>query len=131
MAKTFFIGFLAMTLWLSSMSFAVAHHVLGRPSDSLNADSNTPPGMHVETQIGDYLVTYMAFPAFPQPGKRGRINLYATRIDNGTPFPGEIAFKLRHDPWYSCMRRYHADDGRSPGGPDASSGKRHAAFLQR
>jgi hypothetical protein len=97
------ITFLAMTLWLSSVDFAVAHHILGRPSDSLNADSNTPPGMHVETQIGDYLVTYMAFPDFPQPGKPGRINLYATRIDDGTPFPGEITFKLRHEPWYSWL----------------------------
>jgi hypothetical protein len=103
MAKTICIGFLAMTLWLAGADFAVAHHVLGRPSDSLNADSNTPPGLHVEVQIGDYLVTYMAFPAFPQPGKRGRINLYATHIDDGTPFPGEIAFKLRYDPWYSWL----------------------------
>jgi hypothetical protein len=103
MVKTLCMAFLAMTLWLSSVEFAVAHHVLGRPSDNLNADSNTPPGTHVETQIGDYLVTYMAFPAFPQPGKPGRINLYAARIDNGTPFPGQIAFKLRHDPWYSWL----------------------------
>ena len=25
------------------------------------------------------------------------------RIDDGTPFPGEIAFKIRHDPWYSWL----------------------------
>jgi len=40
-----------------------AHHVLGRPSYSLSEDSTTPPSMQVETQIGDYYVTYMAFPA--------------------------------------------------------------------
>ncbi|MCK5385761.1 MAG: hypothetical protein KAJ39_01150, partial [Gammaproteobacteria bacterium] len=54
-----------------------AHHVLGRPAYSLGADSNTPPSMQVETQIGEYYVTYMAFPAFPKPNQRGRVNLYA------------------------------------------------------
>lgn len=48
---------------------AYAHHVLGRPAYSLNEDSNTPPSMQVETQIGDYLVNMMVFPAFPKPGE--------------------------------------------------------------
>ena len=43
------IGFIS--LLMSSESFA--HHVLGRPAYSLNEDSNTPPSMQVETQIGD------------------------------------------------------------------------------
>jgi hypothetical protein len=76
-----------------------AHHVLGRPAYSLNEDSNTPPSMAVETQIGDYFITYMIFPAFPKPGERGRINLYATRVDNGAIFNGEIAFSVRDDGW--------------------------------
>ena len=46
-----------------------AHHVLGRPAYSLGADSNTPPSMQIETQIGEYYVTYMAFPAFPKPNR--------------------------------------------------------------
>lgn len=74
-----------------------AHHVLGRPSYSLNEDSTTPPSMQVETQIGDYYVTYMVFPAFPSPNQPGRVNLYASRIDNGRPFDGEVAFKVRDD----------------------------------
>lgn len=74
-----------------------AHHVLGRPSYSLNEDSTTPPSMQVETQIGDYYVTYMVFPAFPSPNEPGRVNLYASRIDNGRPFDGEVAFKVRDD----------------------------------
>ena len=78
-----------------------AHHVLGRPSYSLGEDSNTPPSMQVETQIGDYYVTYMVFPAFPKPNEAGRVNLYASRIDNGKPFGGKVTFKVRNDSWFS------------------------------
>ena len=78
-----------------------AHHVLGRPSYSLGEDSNTPPSMQIETQIGAYYLTYMAFPAFPKPGESGRVNLYASRIDNGAPFDGEVVFKVRDDSWFS------------------------------
>lgn len=79
---------------------ADAHHVLGRPAYSLNEDSNTPPTMQVETQIGNYFVTYMMFPAFPKSGERGRVNLYATRIDNGNAYRGEITFKVRDDVYF-------------------------------
>lgn len=77
-----------------------AHHVLGRPAYSLNEDSNTPPSMQVETQIGDYYLTYMVFPAFPKPGENGRINVYASRIDNGDTFAGEMSFTVRNDGWF-------------------------------
>jgi hypothetical protein len=76
---------------------ANAHHVLGRPAYSLNEDSNTPPSMEVETQIGHYYVTYMVFPAFPKAGERGRVNLYAKRIDNAEPYNGEVTFKVKDD----------------------------------
>ncbi|MEJ2143340.1 MAG: hypothetical protein P8Y24_13510 [Gammaproteobacteria bacterium] len=78
-----------------------AHHVLGRPSYGLSEDSNTPPSMQVETQIGEYFVTYMAFPAFPKPNEAGRVNLYASRIDNGNTFDGEVTFKVKDDSWFS------------------------------
>lgn len=78
-----------------------AHHVLGRPAYSLSEDSNTPPSMQVETQIGDYFVTYMAYPAFPKPNESGRVNLYAARIDNGDSFRGEVTFKVKDDRWFS------------------------------
>ena len=94
---------LAPALWLSVVDFAAAHHVLGRPNYSLNEDSNTPPSMQGEVQIGDYFVTYMAFPAFPRPKSRGRINLYVTRIDDGTPFQGEVTFKARDNVWFSWL----------------------------
>lgn len=74
-----------------------AHHVLGRPAYSLNEDSTTPPSMQVETQIGSYYVTYMVFPAFPSPNEPGRVNLYASRIDNGETFQGDVTFKVRND----------------------------------
>ncbi|MDQ6950245.1 MAG: hypothetical protein Q9M26_01110 [Mariprofundales bacterium] len=79
---------------------ALAHHVMGRPSYKLNEDSNTPPSMQVETQIGNYSVTYMVFPAFPRPNAFGRINLYAVRIDNGKPFQGKVRFLVRDDSWF-------------------------------
>jgi len=78
-----------------------AHHVLGRPAYSLSADSNTPPSLQVETQIGDYYVTYMAFPAFPKANENGRVNLYASHIDSGKPFNGQVTFKVRNDSWFS------------------------------
>ncbi len=97
------ITLLAPAVWLSTVDFAAAHHVLGRPSYSLNEDSNTPPSMQGEVQIGDYYVTYMAFPAFPRPAAPGRINLYVKRIDDGTPFQGEVTFKARADSWLSWL----------------------------
>lgn len=56
--------------------------------------------MQVETQIGNYFVTYMVFPAFPKAGQRGRVNLYATRIDNGNAFNGEVTFKVKDDAFF-------------------------------
>ncbi len=93
------VALLALALWISAVDFAAAHHVLGRPNYSLNEDSNTPPSMQGEVQIGDYFVTYMALPAFPRPESPGRINLYVSRIDDGTPFQGEVAFKVRGESW--------------------------------
>jgi hypothetical protein len=92
--------YLLLLLALLSLP-AQAHHVLGRPAYSLNEDSNTPPSMQVETQIGDYFVTYMVFPAFPRPNQPGRINLYAKRMDNNQPFAGKITFKVRDDSWFN------------------------------
>ena len=83
-----------------------AHHVLGRPSYSLNEDSTTPPSMQIETQIGSYYVTYMVFPAFPSPNQPGRVNVYASRIDNGQPFQGEMKFKVFTDSFFNKKEAY-------------------------
>ena len=88
---------------LTSVDFAAAHHVLGRPSYSLNEDSNTPPAMQAEVRIGDYLVTYLAFPAFPRPNTPGRINFYATHFYDGVPFAGKVTFRARKDSWFSWL----------------------------
>lgn len=77
-----------------------AHHVLGRPSYSLNEDSNTPPSMQLEIQIGNYLVAIMAFPAFPKVGEESRIKLYASHLDSGAPFPGKVTFSIRDAGWF-------------------------------
>ncbi len=79
---------------------AYGHHVLGRPSYSLNEDSNTPPGTHVEAQVGEFLVRYMVFPAFPRPNEPGRVNVYVSKIRDGEPFLGEVGFKVRKDSWF-------------------------------
>lgn len=101
MTKYRFKIILALFGCLLSMS-SHAHHVLGRPSYSLGEDSNTPPSMQVETQIGEYYVTYMAFPAFPRANEPGRVNLYATRIDNGQSFQGKVTFKIMDDSWFDA-----------------------------
>ncbi len=100
---------------LAITSNVFAHHVLGRPSYSLGDDSNTPPSMEVETQLGEYYITYMAFPAFPKPRQAGRVNLYASRIDNGLPFKGLVTFKVRDDSFFSSEEEVlgiqNIDDG--------------------
>lgn len=92
------IGLLVLSLMTATAS---AHHVLGRPAYSLNEDSNTPPSMQVETQIGDYFVIFMAFPAFPRPNEQGRMNLYTSHLDTGKSFQGEVTFKVRDDSLFS------------------------------
>ncbi len=92
------ISFWVMLLILSGV--AQAHHVIGRPAYNLNEDSNTPPSIQMETQIGDYFVTYMVFPAFPRPNEPARINLYASRLDNDKPFQGKVSFYIRDAGWF-------------------------------
>ena len=82
---------------------AQAHHVLGRPSYSLNENSNTPPSMQLETMIGEYFVNYMVFPAFPRPNEPGRIHLYAKRIDNQKPLTNDVTFKVRDNSWAAWL----------------------------
>lgn len=97
--------FLLVGLLISSVvsapPLAWSHHVLGRPSYSLNEDSNTPPSMQLEVQIGRYLVTMMAFPAFPKVGEESRIRLYAAHLESGEPFIGEVQFSVRDDRWFA------------------------------
>ena len=91
---------LALIIALIISSQAYSHHVLGRPSYSLNEDSNTPPSMNIEAQVGDYFVTAMVYPAFPRPNESGRINLYATHLDSGEPLNTGVTFKVRNDSWF-------------------------------
>jgi len=95
-----FAGFFMLGIAVAWVIPAYAHHVLGRPAYSLNEDSNTPPSMEIETQVGKYYVSMMAFPAFPKPGQRGRVNLYAVRIDSGEAYDGSVTFTAREDSWF-------------------------------
>jgi hypothetical protein len=78
-----------------------AHHVLGKPAYSHSENSATPPSVQIETQIGKYFVTIMAYPAFPKPNEQGRVHLYASRIENSAPLMVPITFKVRDDTWFS------------------------------
>jgi hypothetical protein len=80
---------------------AYSHHVLGRPAYSLNEDSNTPPAMNIETQVGNYYISAMVYPAFPRPNEPGRINFYATQLDSGEPLNTGVTFKVRNDNWFN------------------------------
>lgn len=82
-------------------STAHAHEVAGQPTHILSDDPDNPPSVQIETQIGQYHVTFMAFPAFPKPDEPGTVNLYASRIDDGQPFVGEVTFKVRDDRIFS------------------------------
>ena len=89
----------AISIWLA-VAPTSAHHILGRPSYSLNEDSNTPPSMQVEVQLGDLFVTTMVYPAFPRLGVPGRFNLYAKHT-NGRLYKGEVEFSVRKITWLS------------------------------
>lgn len=75
----------------------MAHHVLGRPAYALNEDSNTPPALQGESEIGDYYVTYMIYPAFPKPNEPGRINLHIKHRDTGKSYQDKVTFLTRDD----------------------------------
>jgi hypothetical protein len=92
---------LSSIILLLVIAEAQSHHVLGRPGYSLNEDSNTPPSMNIETQVGNYFVTAMVYPAFPGPNESGRINLYATHLDSGEPLNTGVTFKVRNDSWFN------------------------------
>lgn len=93
---------------------AFAHHVLGRPAYGLNEDSNTPPSQHAEARVGDFILTYMVFPAFPKPGEPGRIHLYAVRTNNGAPLAGKVTFSARQDSWAPWVNAKKVELGRQP-----------------
>lgn len=101
--------FLLIVAWIALTDAASAHHVLGRPSYQLGEDSNTPSSQQAQVQIGDYMVTYMVFPAFPQPNTPGRISLYVKRFDNGDTFNGKVAFKIRDDVLAPALQDPHEE----------------------
>jgi|TARA_B100001964_G_scaffold233163_1_gene290029 hypothetical protein len=95
------VAILLLFLSLLPIEFASAHHVLGRPSYGLNEDSNTPPGIQGESQIGDYYITYMVYPAFPKPKEPGRINVYIKHKKTDVSFQGRVTFLTWNDSWLS------------------------------
>lgn len=76
---------------------ATAHHILGRPSYSLNEDSNTPSSLQGEVLLGDYSINYSVYPAFPRPNVPGRVHVHVAKTADGTPFDGVVEFFVRED----------------------------------
>ncbi|MBT7757711.1 MAG: hypothetical protein HN732_10320 [Rhodospirillaceae bacterium] len=109
--KATFLGVLCgLGGFLGMANQSEAHHILGRPAYSLNEDSNTPPSMQAEVQLGEYRMTYMLYPAFPRPGGTARISLYILGTKNGTPFDGRVTFTIREMPWNAWLgSEGHAD----------------------
>ncbi|HER25557.1 MAG TPA: hypothetical protein ENI69_00445 [Rhodospirillales bacterium] len=101
--------FLSGLLLLSTLfvNVADARHVLGRSAYSLNEDSNTPSTQQFEWLVGDFTVTYMIFPAFPQPGTSGRISLYVKNIESGDTFDGKVKFTVRDDVMVPMFQNAH------------------------
>ncbi len=84
---------------LCSVQPASAHHVLGRPSYGLDADTTETSSIEMDAEIGDYNATFMLYPSLPEPGDHGRINLFLAHVP-GSPDPdGPITFFLRRDSW--------------------------------
>ncbi len=100
---SFLLGFFWLTLVFWTVEPATAHHVLGRPASSLNEDSNTPSSIQNEVRVGDYLVNYMVYPAFPKPGENGQINVTVEQLGSGAPFDGKVTFTIRDDAWYAGL----------------------------
>ena len=100
MAKDLFIT-CCFLLAVALQSSANAHDVPGKPSHVLSDDPNAPPSVQMETQVGRYHLTLIAFPAFLAPGEAGTANLYASRVDDGQPFLGEVTFKVSNDSLFS------------------------------
>ncbi|MBT7955875.1 MAG: hypothetical protein HN731_11830 [Rhodospirillaceae bacterium] len=92
-----FLIVLTALIGLSQVSEALAHHILGRPSYQLNEDSNTPPTLQGESEMGDYYITYMIYPAFPKPKEPGRISVYIKRLDSSKSFDGKVNFTAHRD----------------------------------
>ena len=78
---------------------AAAHHILGRPAYGYSGDASSPPSISLEVQIGKYTANMMAFPLELKPHDPVRIKMYATRLDNGQAFDGQVTFSVRDDGW--------------------------------
>ena len=82
---------------------AYAHHVLGRPSYGLDADTTDTSSIELDAEIGHYNATFMLFPSLPEPGDHGRINMFVSHIP-GSPDPdGPITFSMRRSGWLSSL----------------------------
>lgn len=95
---------LVFVLLFDTLQLAWGHHVLGRPAYRFSEDSSTPPALFVETQIGQYMVNVMVYPAFPKAGQESRVKLYATHLDTQQPLSEPVTFLVRDDRWWGDPR---------------------------
>jgi hypothetical protein len=90
-----------VALVLTLAAPAEAHHVLGRPAYGYSGDSTTPSSAQMETQVGSYFVTMMAYPGILRPGEPGRIKFYGMHMDSGERLQVPVTFTVGDDSWLS------------------------------
>lgn len=77
----------------------LAHHVIGAPKFILNEDSDSPVGMQIEMQVGDYLINSMLVPAFPKIEEPAKFNVFVTYLSDGSPMQSDIKFSIIEKNW--------------------------------
>ena len=99
---------------LCAIQPALAHHILGRPSYGLDADTTETSSIELDSEIGDYNATFMLYPSLPEPGDHGRINLFIAHVPGAADPDGPIAFSIRRDGWLASIgiRRGEREIGR-------------------
>jgi len=72
------------------------HFARGLPSFGLDANSRISK-QKINTQTGDYFVSFVSVPAFFQPGQSGQLDIFVKNIGNLKPFKGKISLHAYKD----------------------------------
>jgi len=77
-----------------TVSYGLAHHVLGIPHYKYGDDYPQIPYLEVIAQAGPYDLSFTHFPGFPRPGERIRLKLYVRDRETGTPYLDPLHVEL-------------------------------------
>ncbi len=87
-----------MWVWLAAP--AAGHHVLGINQADKATESPQIPGAH-EIQVEDYLIAVTVLPERPLPGDPARVIVYTKHAGSGSPYMGEMAFRIVEQGWFA------------------------------